>query len=115
MDSLPSLSAPYTYFHQLLDDPLVFVISAGILFDSGVALAIQKANGGSCHIVVQPSWNLYWQAKEIAFDIFKVREKHQHAQFIVLCPTIQEVELLLSLGIKALHVQIGRASCRERV
>lgn len=104
MESLPSINSPYTYFYQLLDDPLVFIVSSGILFHSGVDLAQKVAKGRACYIVVQPSWNVYSQAKNISIDIFQANLRNPAAQFIVLCPTPQEAKLVESHGIQSLHV-----------
>lgn len=104
MKSLPSLNSPYTYFHQLFFDPLVFVVSSGLLFDSGVKLALDIAKGKSCFIVVQPSWNIYSQFKNIQSDILRISMQNKHVQFMVICPSLKEVELLSSIGVDALHV-----------
>jgi glycosyltransferase involved in cell wall biosynthesis len=103
MESLPSINSPYTYFYQLLDNPLVFIVSSGILFHSGVDLAEKVAKRRACYIVVQPSWNVYSQAKNISIDIFMAKLQNPFAQFIVLCPTPQEVVLVESHGIQALY------------
>lgn len=104
MESLPSLRTPYTYFHHLLDDPFVFVVSAGLLFNSAIHLGLKIASGERCIFVIQPSWNLTIQARDIASRVHKIRVLHKFVQFIVICPTKQDVLLLNSMGIEALHV-----------
>jgi glycosyltransferase involved in cell wall biosynthesis len=102
--SLPSLRTPYTYFHHLLDDPFVFVVSAGLLFNSAIHMGLKIASGERCIFVIQPSWNLTIQARDIASRVHKIRVLHEFVQFIVICPTKQDVQLLNSMGVEALHV-----------
>ena len=48
MQSLPAINSPFTYLHKLFADPLIFVVSAGNLFDSGIKLALKTAQGRDC-------------------------------------------------------------------
>jgi glycosyltransferase involved in cell wall biosynthesis len=93
-----------TFFYKLLDQPLVFVVSSGLLFKSGVTLAIQAAKGQNCYVIVQPSWDLFKVAKDLASDIFRFKSKNKYMHFVVLCPTFEEVELLNAHGVEALWV-----------
>lgn len=104
IQSWPALNSPYTYLHKLFADPPIFVVSAGLLLDSGVKLALKTAQGRDCFIVVQPSWDLHLQAGHIASYIHATKLKNHSVQFVVICPTPQEVHLLNALGVDALHV-----------
>lgn len=93
-----------TNFHVLLDEPLVAVISSGIDLVPGIRVALQRAAGRYCHLVVQPSWHFPSQAREIAQVVASVRSMTRKIQFTFLCPALEDARLLRERGLEALHV-----------
>jgi hypothetical protein len=101
---LPSLSAPYTYFHTLLDDPPVYVISSGNLFQSGIQLSLNQAQGRNFYIVVQPAWNFELHASRIAEQVSIVKKRNSNVRFMFMCPTMAELRSMRSLGLDAFMI-----------
>jgi len=93
-----------TYFHVLLEDPLVVVISTIDALVSGVRVALRHAAGRGCHIVVQPAWHLPSHAQALAYVVKSVRSTNPKIHFTFLCPTPGDVHSLQSHGLDALHV-----------
>ena len=93
-----------TKFHKLFDDPLVCVISSGLRFKSGIKAAIQLAQDKECSIIVQPSWYIPKQAKQIAQITREVKRHFPKISFYFICPTNFETNYLKEMGLDSLHI-----------
>ena len=107
MRSSPALDSPYTYFHTLFDLPgitPVYVISSGVLFESGVKLAISFSRGRVCHVLVQPAWHLLPHAQLLSESVTRLSTSAPNLQFTFMATTIKETECLLAHGLNAINI-----------
>ena len=94
----------HTFFYQLLENPLVCVISSGLLMPSGIDHAVSLAAGRRCLIIVQPAWQVGRDVCEFIEVTSEIQRHHPYLSFLFICPSIKETELLLQAGLRASHV-----------
>ncbi len=100
---LPALGQPFTYFHVLLEEPLVCVVSSGILMHAGLDLALGLARGAPCHVLVQPAWHIPAAAGELAAVHAQWRTRAPNLRLTFLCNTRAEMQVIRSLGLDGLQ------------
>ena len=93
-----------TFFHVLFDEPLICVISSGILFESGVQIAYNLAKGRPCHVLVQPAWHLIPQLKGLVLHVAALKTKAPHVHITFMCTTLMEFEAVQRLQMNALLI-----------
>jgi hypothetical protein len=107
-------SARATFFFVLWEDPLVCVISAGGSLASGLALALDYANGRPCHVLARPSWDLAIIGDALASASRWLREVHPRVRLTAMAPTAAGADHVARSGVAAIHAH-NSAFISERI
>lgn len=107
MSSSPAIDVRYTFFHTLFDLPgitPIYVISSGVLFESGVKHAHSLSRGRLCHVLVQPAWNLLPHAQLLSESVTRLSTSAPNLQFTFMTTTITETEHMHAHGLNAINI-----------
>ncbi len=79
----------------------MYVVSSGWTLKTGVALAVQHAQGQACHILARPSWYLPAIARGIAEVDQWLRREHPGARLVSMATTREDARYIADLGVDA--------------
>jgi len=81
-----------TFFHKVLDDPLVFSISAPALFVSGFSVCVKESGGKPFNALVF----LHWWAPDIFPEVnafyLAAKQNYPEANIVFVCATRAETD-----------------------
>lgn len=94
----------YTKFYKLMSDPLVFVITTGWSFSSGISLCLKEAGGRPCHVLVQ----CYWHGSILVGPALAFKrqsaQQYPNIKLTYLCNTLGDVKLFQAKGVEAVYI-----------
>jgi hypothetical protein len=93
----------HTFFYALWDEPPVFVITAGLTLEDGLALAVSVAAGRPSYLLVRLSWLMEAQAPQVAAADRWLKANHPNLRLTAIAREASELASWGKLHVSALH------------